>query len=64
MPARAKHAQFQKRRCAHCGAKFEPKREKQFFCSDNCRKRAWDKKRIIDLLISILREVMERLGEA
>jgi len=52
--------------CPNCRKRFKqnPNQARHEFCSPNCRKRAWEKKRIIGLLISTLKEVMERLGEA
>lgn len=53
------------RKCKNCGVRFtlNPSRPKMAYCSNNCRKRAWDKKQAIILLRSILEEVMERLGK-
>jgi hypothetical protein len=50
--------------CPGCGVRFVPARSWQKFHSENCRKRTWEKKRIIGLLISVLEESLERLGEA
>lgn len=49
--------------CVGCGQPFAPARPWQKFHSDSCRKRAWDKKRILELLVAALNETIERLTE-
>jgi len=55
-----------KSHCLNCGRRFylNPARPKNRFCSPNCRKRAWEKKQIIGLLISVLKKTLSKLEEA
>jgi len=45
--------------CPVCGEPFLPKRKTQKFDSPNCRKRAWDEKKIIETAIKALQLVRE-----
>jgi len=49
--------------CLNCGLRFNPKRKLQMYCSPSCRKRAWDKKQVIKLLVSILEDAIKNLPE-
>jgi len=62
-PGRSKAKKGAAVRCAGCGQLFAPARSWSKFCSDNCRKRAWDKKKILDLLVAALNEAIEKLTE-
>jgi len=50
-------------KCRFCGREYEiaPRRSSQFYCSDNCRKRAWDRKQIIGILIEALNRLIAEL---
>jgi len=49
--------------CANCGAAFRPVRTKQKYCSENCKRRAWDKRQIIRTLIEALTRLIDELQE-
>jgi len=51
------------RECINCQEKFAPKRKKQKFCSSNCRKRFWERKKVLKTLISVLNEFLAYLNE-
>lgn len=55
-----------KSRCPNCRRRFylNPAKPKNKFCSPNCRKRAWEKKQIIQLLITVLNESIQKLGKS
>lgn len=46
--------------CPQCGKPFVPKRKTQKFDSPNCRKRAFDEKKIIETAIKALQLVREK----
>jgi hypothetical protein len=46
--------------CTACGKRFVPTRSWQKFHSANCRKRAWDEKRIIEMAIRGLETMREQ----
>jgi len=50
-------------KCHNCNKRFNKKQKEQIFCSSNCRKRFWDKKKVIELLISILQESLGKLED-
>lgn len=47
--------------CPGCGNAFNPSRSWSKYCSENCRKRAWDKQQIIRTLVEALNRVIEEL---
>jgi len=62
-PARSGQESGATATCAGCGQAFAPARSWQKFHSDSCRKRAWEKRRVIGILIEALEEVLDRLTE-
>jgi len=61
--AQGKAIKVEHRECINCQDKFAPKRKKQKFCSPNCRKRFWERKKILKTLISALNEFVAYLEE-
>jgi hypothetical protein len=49
--------------CPFCHKKFQPKRSNQIFDFPNCRKRAWDKKHLKDLVFELMEETLKRRKE-
>lgn len=51
-----------KARCRRCRKFYykNPNQAKHEYCSDNCRKRAYDERRIIRILIKALTELVEK----
>lgn len=49
--------------CRKCGKRFfqNPKQASHKFCSATCRKRAWEEKRAMELLISALKKTLEKM---
>ena len=44
MATQSQKATIRNRNCSHCGDEYAYKHHKQKFCSDSCRKKAWEKK--------------------
>lgn len=47
--------------CGNCGRHFTPIRSSGRFCSESCRKRAWDKKAMLKSLRAVFNEWIDKL---
>lgn len=61
--AKYKRIRLSKRKCLNCKKKYRPKRKEQKYCSDHCRKRAYEKRQMMNLFANFLDEQAKKIRQ-